>query len=79
MSKNKDAHPTDLLDAAIDAESYQWLEVSAPGLATAVSVAIEQGMTPREIRFYVGRKVGPDRQSLALRCEQAARHMERMG
>ena len=63
------------LSAAIDADGYEWLLSNAPTYVEAIERAVEAGKTPEFIRAYVAVRVGPDRQALALRCEQAARHI----
>jgi len=69
---------TDLphLAAAIDAESWQWLDDNAPLYATAVQNEINAGKTPQQIRHYVMKQT--QRQGIAMRCEQAARHLQRV-
>jgi hypothetical protein len=47
------------LDAAIDAEAWQWLQEAAPVYADAVTAEVKRGP------------------ALALRLEQAARHLRR--
>jgi len=63
------------LQAAIDADAYDYLSQHAPGYVTAIDKALQQGSTPAQIRWYVQSQVGADRLGLALRCEQAARYM----
>ncbi len=66
------------LSAALDRDSYEWLAVNRPDIAMAIDTELRNGMGPEEIRFVVQRHVGADREGLALRCEQAARHMMQM-
>lgn len=67
----------DALVAALDRMSYEWLSTNAPDLILAISKELPN-MTPQGIRFIVQRHVGPDRENLAMRCEQAARHIHRV-
>lgn len=60
---------------ALDEISAGWLNDYHPLLAEALESAISKGATPTEIRRYVMGKT--DRLELALRCEQAARFLER--
>lgn len=61
------------LDAAIDQESYQWLLDNAPVYADAVALEVKRGHKPPEIRQRFMRQT--QRAALALRLEQAARHL----
>jgi hypothetical protein len=63
---------------ALDRMSYEYLSTNAPDLIVAIDQELHEGLTPAEIRFRVQRHVGPDREGLALRCEQAARYMTTM-
>ncbi len=63
------------LDAAIDAEAWQWLQETAPVYADAVALEVKRGHTPDDIRQRFMRLT--QRQPLALRLEQAARHLRR--
>jgi len=63
------------LDAAIDAESYQWLLEAAPVYADAVAAEVKRGHNPADIRQRFMRLT--QRPALALRLEQAARHLQR--
>lgn len=38
------------LDAAIDAESWQWLQDAAPGYADAIAAEVRRGHAPGDIR-----------------------------
>lgn len=67
------------LQAAIDADAYDWLSQHAPGYISAIDKALQQGSNPAQIRWFVQSQVGADRTGLALRCEQAARYMEGKG
>ena len=63
------------LDAAIDAESWQWLKDAAPAYADAVAAEVKRGHAPGDIRQRFMRLT--QRPALALRLEQAARHLQR--
>ena len=67
--------PGTALGEALDRMSYEYLSTNAPDLVVAIDRELAQGSTPEGIRFVVQRYVGPDRDGLARRCEQAARHM----
>jgi hypothetical protein len=61
------------LDAAIAAESWQWLQENAPAYADALPAEIKRGHSPADIRQRVMRQT--QRPALALRLEQAAWHL----
>lgn len=61
------------LDAAIDAESYQFLSDNFPELVDAIQAEVARGALPADVGRYVARKT--QRPALALRVEQAARHV----
>lgn len=63
------------LDAAIDAESWQWLQDAAPGYADAIAAEVRRGHAPGDIRQRFMRLT--QRPALALRLEQASRHLRR--
>lgn len=63
------------IDAAIAAESWEWLQDNAGALATAVRSEVARGRTPEQIRRFVLARVGLHRLALAVRCEQAAAHL----
>lgn len=65
------------IEAAIDAESFDWLDTAAPELARAVAEEVDRGRTPDQIRRFVLRKTN-GREKLADRCQQAARHLARL-
>jgi len=68
------AMPT--LQQALDAESHEWLAGNAPLILSALEREVAGGKTPEQIKLFVLRQTG--RFEIALRCEQAARHLERM-
>ena len=63
---------------AIDLDAYEWLSHHAPIYLEAIEVEMSRGMTPEQIRNFMLRNVGPERSGLALRLEQASRHILRM-
>lgn len=63
------------IDAAIQAESWEWLSDNLPLLADAVQKEVARGASPDQVRQYVLRRVGLGREALALRCSQAAAHL----
>lgn len=63
------------LDTTIDQESYQWLLENAPAYADAVAAEVKRGHKPADIRQRFMRQT--QRSALALRLEQAARHLQR--
>lgn len=74
MASNNVA-PSPLL-AAIDYDAYEWLATNAPHYLAAIEKEIQSGRSPEAIRQIVSSRVGSERQGLALRCEQAARHIK---
>lgn len=70
--------PVSPLLTAIDQDAYEWLSVYAPIYLDAIEKEMRSGRTPSDIRQIVSTNIGPDRQALALRCEQAARHLAAM-
>ena len=64
------------LGLALDQISYEWLAEAHPDLAEAIESEVSQGATPERIKHFVLRHT--QRLELALRCEQAARHMARL-
>jgi hypothetical protein len=63
------------LEKAINADSYQYLLNHSPALVDAIESELRGGHSPSDIRWFISAKVGPDRQPIALRCEQAARYI----
>lgn len=63
----------DSLGRALDKVSYEWLTEAYPELVEAIEAEVAQGATPTQVkRFVLGHT---QRVELALRCEQAARHI----
>ena len=77
MPSTKPANGAALV-AALDRMSYEYLSTNAPDLIVAIDRELQAGNEPEGIRFIVQRHVGPDRNGLALRCEQAARYIAAM-
>ena len=65
--------PFGILRESLDAESWDWLTETLPGVAEGVSVAVASKQSPGDIRRFVAGTTG--RIELALRCEQAARYL----
>lgn len=63
------------LDAAIDEEAWEWLQDNAPKYADALKAEVARGHKPDDIRQRFMRLT--QREKLALRLEQAARHLQR--
>lgn len=61
------------LQAAIDEESFEFVMDLYPALGEAVAAEVARGVQPEEIGRYVARLT--QRPALALRLEQAARHV----
>lgn len=65
------------LSKELDAISYDWMVGQHPELLDAIERAVTQGIGDVEIKRAVYRQTG--RIELALRCQQAARHVVREG
>ena len=63
------------LAAAINAESWQWLQDNAPLYADALLAEVRAGATPDQIRAFTQRRT--QRDPLARRLQQAAEHIAR--
>lgn len=61
------------IDQALDAISWDWLSTTHPLLAEAVQTDTRRGAEPDQILRFVMKKT--ERLELALRCQQAARHL----
>lgn len=66
----------DDLDRAIGQDAEEFLESQAPGYMMAVQEAVLH-KSPEEIRQYLAKALGPDRQRLVLRCYQYAKYLDR--
>lgn len=78
MIQNANASDGSALTNALDRMSYEYLSTTAPDLIVAIGQELRSGVAPETVRFIVQRHVGPERDGLALRCEQAARYMASM-
>jgi len=58
---------------ALDSQSWEWLSDTLPVLSEAIKTEIGRGATPEQVRMFVLHRT--ERRELALRCEQAARHL----
>lgn len=67
------ANSLSLLGDALDEVSWQWVSDKHPCLADAIEEAVGAGIEPERVRRFVMRRT--QRRELALRCEQAARHL----
>lgn len=61
------------LTAALDAQSWAWLQEELPGLADALAQEVAQGATADELRRSTMRHTA--RSALAARVGQAAAHL----
>lgn len=66
-----------ILDA-LDADSWQWMSATSPELLDAIEREVADGKTPAQIQRTIAAHVGPERNALATRAYQAARHCARM-
>lgn len=65
--------PMQTLSRMLDKESYEWLTGFHPEIIEAIETEVNAGHRPEEIKLFVLKQTG--RLELALRCEQAARHI----
>ena len=63
------------ITTVLDAIAYEWLATNYPQLVQAIDTELSNGSTPSDVRFVVQQHSGADHDDLALRCEQAARHI----
>lgn len=63
------------LGEVLDEVSWAWLSDNHPELAGAVERAVQNEVSPEEIRRFVMQHTR--RHELALRCEQAARYIKK--
>ena len=61
------------LAAALNRQSYEYLQTELPDIADALAVEVGHGATPSELRRFTERHTG--RGALAARVEQAAAHL----
>lgn len=67
--------PFNDLAAALNEESWEWLQDANGRLARALAAEVERGATSTDIRRFVQRHTGRER--VAARMEQAAAHLIR--
>lgn len=67
----------DELDAVVDEEAWEYLDVHYPALADKIRKAIQAGIKPEDMRSRFLRRAGEHRTELGRRVENAARHLER--
>jgi hypothetical protein len=58
-------------------EAWEYLNDNYPALATSVQKMVRKGMTPENIKRRAITNMGVHREPLALRCENAAKYLER--
>ena len=63
------------ITTVLDAIAYEWLSTNYPQLVKAIDTELDRGSAPGDVRFVVQQHSGADHDELALRCEQAARHL----
>lgn len=63
------------LDLALDEESWDWLNLEHPEIATKVKAAVANGASPEEVKNRVLKRAGTHRVKFAARCENAARYL----
>lgn len=66
------------IDAVIDLDAYAWLTQYHPAMVDAIEHHLHKGASPEQIRRHVQSVAGPERDALAARCEQCARHIQRI-
>ncbi len=71
MSPKAVTMPT--LQQALDAESYEYMAGNYPVVLSAIEREVAGGRTPEQVKLFVLRQTC--RPEIALRCEQAARHV----
>jgi len=67
----------DATAAALEHESWEWLETQHPQLAEALIRDVGLGATPDAMRRFVLSYAGSERDLLAKRLELAVRHLQR--
>lgn len=63
------------LDVALDEESWEWLDLEHPEVATKVKKLVANGVSPSEVKTRVLKRIGSHRLKFAARCENAARYL----
>ena len=69
----------DATAAALEHESWEWLETQHPMLAEALIRDVGLGATPEAMRRFVLSYAGSERDLLAKRLELAVRYLDRQG
>lgn len=64
------------LGAALDRESYEWLQDANPALAEALQAEVADGAEPEAIERFFLNTYGLDRDKLGRRLKSAARHLK---
>ncbi len=67
----------DATAAALEHESWEWLETQHPQLAEALIRDVGLGATPEAMRRFVLSYAGSERDLLAKRLELAVRYLKR--
>lgn len=65
------------IDAAINEESWEWLQDNLPMMASAVRIEVRRNVSAKDIRRHVFQKTM--RPALAMRCGQAAKYLSGNG
>lgn len=65
------------VDQAIEEEAWEYLWTNYAPLAAAVQKAVSKGVAPEELKRRLVEKLGAHREALAVRCELAAKYLER--
>ena len=65
------------IDAAINEESWGWLQDYVPVMAQAVAEEVKRNASPDDIRRHVMKQTQGQRPALAARCGQAAAYLAR--
>ena len=63
------------IDAAINEESWSWLQDFVPIMAQAVAEEVKRNASPEQIRRHVMKQTQGQRPALAARCGQAAAYL----
>ena len=63
------------IDAAVQFDDWEYIQVHAPLYADAVQARINKGDSPKEVYRYLLHLVGPAREPIALRCLHAAEYL----
>lgn len=66
------------IDLALYQIDYEWLESQHPTLLDAITKEVVGGKSPADVKHQVFRSTTADRAGLAMRCFNAAAHIEIM-